>query len=288
MVRCLSSVLQGKDCPKKIDVGAEQRALLQLLRETRIDNGSRFSHDEAAALKDLKERKSKSKLMTFDDRLSKCSLQTLLERLAEAKERHKAAVNDEMEARETVAKLEGKLEMRDEVGNMCNEVLKSVTSCLDTKETQTPRRRSNLSSRRSSRIFNTESRISDRAQEVMDKLEDESDKKLSQEKTLNSQAVRGGVDLVISELRNAGSGLEAEIEAARTKLSLAEIEMMDARKHIEGCEKAIQAKEVHDKALRALADLDGLTEEKEKWGAAADNDEISLPDMDYLDETELD
>ncbi|KAL2669880.1 hypothetical protein Neosp_015177 [[Neocosmospora] mangrovei] len=48
------------------------------------------------------------------------------------------------------------------------------------------------------------------------------------------------------------------------------------------------AKEVHDKALRALADLEGLTEEKKKWSAAVDNDEISLPDMDYSDDSELD
>ncbi|KAM5349380.1 hypothetical protein ACJ41O_005885 [Fusarium nematophilum] len=122
-------VLQRRATTHQIDPASDKNDMISILRSAELDGA--FSDEEKEALRGLQKDGGGRQQISFEDRLARCGLETLSQRLQVARQRLTEATKDLARACEEVSKLSGRLEAR---GGMIQELrkeLKSVKGTLD-------------------------------------------------------------------------------------------------------------------------------------------------------------
>ncbi|KAM5357099.1 hypothetical protein ACJZ2D_016617 [Fusarium nematophilum] len=106
----LSMVLQRRATTHQIDPASDKNDMISILRSAELDGA--FSDEEKEALRGLQKDGGGRQQISFEDRLARCGLETLSQRLQVARQRLTEATKDLARACEEVSKLSGRLEAR--------------------------------------------------------------------------------------------------------------------------------------------------------------------------------
>ncbi|KAF4468176.1 hypothetical protein FALBO_4942 [Fusarium albosuccineum] len=274
VVSFLSMVLQRKATTNQIDPASEKNEIISILKTAQLDGA--FSDEEKEALEGLQKYGEGCQQVSFEDRLAKCSLETLNQRLQVSRQRLTEATTELARASEEVSKLSGRLGARDGMIQELSKELKSVKGTLDQHASHTRE----MASRRASGVHQlppSSPAQSPSSSGLFSRLDQTHERSQSQSDRIHHDGVRLGAESMLDHMQNLWLNLDKELTAANDRKVSAETAAEDALKEMQGCHKAVMAKTDHDAFVRAQSESEKCRVKHEMWKAADMDGEISLP-----------
>ncbi|KAF5004681.1 hypothetical protein FDECE_8846 [Fusarium decemcellulare] len=268
-------VLRRRATTHQIDPASEKDEIIGILKTAQLDGA--FSDEEKEALEGLQKYGEGCQQVSFEDRLAKCSLETLNQRLQVSRQQLSEATTELARASEEVSKLNGSLGARDGMIQELSKELKSVKGTLDQHASHTRE----MASRRASSVHQlppSSPAQSPSRSGLFNRLDQTHERSQSQSDRIHHDGVRLGAESMLDHMQNFWLNLDKELAAANERKVSAEAAAEDALRDMEGCHKAVMAKTDYDKFVRAQAELEKCRVRHEMWKTADMDGEISLPE----------